>query len=329
MGLILGIITVALLLACAVITVWTAGAIYYDVCGGAKWGRWVALGWVVGVIALFAAWQPLWQPFVALLGAEFAVPRLVVPTEAEPRPRLGSSVAVLPRAVRAGDAVTIENVRNFDYRSLDDFTPRYEARTYHLANLKGVDVIFFNWGTFVDVPPCPGLRLRIGWPHLHVDRGAIPEGAAILRPSQFLSAAGVDLRRCGRTRRSSCGARNTAKVKQHTSTASIPAPRNCGHVFLDYVDSDQSIVRDAALVPRRLRELHNVLLPASQHAGAAATGASLPTAVWIGLSMRTVDWTGLCLSRNSADSLTLTTLRTRPLPRDSGIISVANSKAPP
>src|SRR5262249_59219963 len=29
---------------------------------------------------------------------------------------------------------------------LDDFTPRYETCTYHLSNLQGVDIIFFNWG---------------------------------------------------------------------------------------------------------------------------------------------------------------------------------------
>src|SRR5208282_2160465 len=34
MGLTLEIITGALLLACAVVAVWMAGAIYYDVCGG-------------------------------------------------------------------------------------------------------------------------------------------------------------------------------------------------------------------------------------------------------------------------------------------------------
>jgi hypothetical protein len=55
------------------------------------------------------------------------------------------AVAVLPKAVREGDVITIENVRNFDYRSLDEFTTRYETRTYHLANLQGVDVIFFVW----------------------------------------------------------------------------------------------------------------------------------------------------------------------------------------
>jgi hypothetical protein len=56
-------------------------------------------------------------------------------------------VAVLPRAMREGDVVTIENVRNFEYRSPDDFTPRYEARAFHLANLSGMDIVFFNWGS--------------------------------------------------------------------------------------------------------------------------------------------------------------------------------------
>ena len=64
MGRILGWIVPAMALAgAAVTTLWMAGAIYYDVCGGRKWGRLLALSWVVGVIALFAAWRPVWQPF--------------------------------------------------------------------------------------------------------------------------------------------------------------------------------------------------------------------------------------------------------------------------
>ena len=43
MGLILAIITVASLLASALIALWMVGAIYYDLCGGARWGRLVAL----------------------------------------------------------------------------------------------------------------------------------------------------------------------------------------------------------------------------------------------------------------------------------------------
>ena len=128
------------------VTLWMAGAIYYDVCGAGRWGRLAALAWVVAVSALFTLWRPLWQPFAALLGALalFLVwwLRLKPSHDREWEP----AVAVLPRATRDEDTVTIENVRNFEYRSLDDFTPRYETRTYRLSNARGVDVIFFNWG---------------------------------------------------------------------------------------------------------------------------------------------------------------------------------------
>ena len=146
MGLILGIITGASLLASALVAVWMVGAIYYDLCGGAKWGRWVALAWAAGVIAMLVVWRPLWQPIVALIGAESLFLawwyRLKPSNDRDWDP----SMAVLPRAVIAGDAVTIENVRNLEYRSIDDFKPQFEARTYHLSNIKGVDVVFFDWG---------------------------------------------------------------------------------------------------------------------------------------------------------------------------------------
>lgn len=129
------------------LALWMAGAIYYDACGGANWGRAVALGWVLAVGALFVFWQPLWQPFVALFG----VGAVFIAWWLRQKPRhdrdWDPSVAVLPRAVRDGNTITVENVRDFDYRSLDDFTPRYETRAYHLDNLKGVDIIFFNWGS--------------------------------------------------------------------------------------------------------------------------------------------------------------------------------------
>jgi hypothetical protein len=126
---------------------WIAGAIYYDVCRGGRSARWVAVGWVAGVIALFAAWQPLWQPFAVLLGMGAIFLTWWLSQEPSLNREWDPSVAVLPRAVRAGDAITIENVRNFDYRSLDDFTPRYETRTVHLGNLHAADIVFFNWGS--------------------------------------------------------------------------------------------------------------------------------------------------------------------------------------
>jgi hypothetical protein len=126
-----------LIFACAtLITLWMAGAIYYDVGRGTGCGRVLTAGWGLGVVVTFVAWQPLWQPFAALIGVAAAFTGWWLRLKPSHHRDWDPSVAVLPRAVRAGDVVTIENVRNFDYRSPDDIAPRYETRMYHLANLK-------------------------------------------------------------------------------------------------------------------------------------------------------------------------------------------------
>jgi hypothetical protein len=54
-------------------------------------------------------------------------------------------VAVMPRAVIDGDGVRIMDVRNFDFRSRDDFTVRYEEREVSLSHLSGVDFYVSFW----------------------------------------------------------------------------------------------------------------------------------------------------------------------------------------
>ncbi|MGZ8533207.1 MAG: Lnb N-terminal periplasmic domain-containing protein [Candidatus Binatia bacterium] len=54
-------------------------------------------------------------------------------------------VANLPYATINGDLITIHNVRNFDYRTETDFTPRWETRTYNLSKLDSADVIAVYW----------------------------------------------------------------------------------------------------------------------------------------------------------------------------------------
>jgi len=56
-----------------------------------------------------------------------------------------TEVAGLPRAVVDGDSVRITGVRNFDFRSRDDFTPRYEEREVLLSHLTGVDLYVSFW----------------------------------------------------------------------------------------------------------------------------------------------------------------------------------------
>jgi len=54
-------------------------------------------------------------------------------------------VAVMPRAVIDGDRVRITGVRNFQYRSRDDFTARYEEREMRLSDLAGIDFYVSYW----------------------------------------------------------------------------------------------------------------------------------------------------------------------------------------
>jgi hypothetical protein len=45
-----------------------------------------------------------------------------------------------------GDTLVLHNVRNFDYRTETEFTPRWEDRTYDLAGLSGLDLFLSHWG---------------------------------------------------------------------------------------------------------------------------------------------------------------------------------------
>lgn len=54
-------------------------------------------------------------------------------------------VAVMPRAIIDGDRVRITGFRNFEYRSRDDFTVRYEEREVSLSHLTSVDFFVSYW----------------------------------------------------------------------------------------------------------------------------------------------------------------------------------------
>ncbi|MBI3796910.1 MAG: DUF4105 domain-containing protein [Deltaproteobacteria bacterium] len=56
-------------------------------------------------------------------------------------------VAVLPYATFAGDLVTIHNIRNNDYRSETDYTPRYYDKTFDLSKLRTMDIFISFWGS--------------------------------------------------------------------------------------------------------------------------------------------------------------------------------------
>ena len=71
-----------------------------------------------------------------------------------------------------GDRVTLHNVRNCEYRTETDYTPRWETRTVDLARLRGLDLAINYWGSawmahpiasfqFEDAPPvCFSIETR-------------------------------------------------------------------------------------------------------------------------------------------------------------------------
>lgn len=71
-----------------------------------------------------------------------------------------------------GDVVTLHNVRNSDYRTATDSTPRWETRTVRLSQLTGIDIAITYWGSpwmahpiasfqFADSPPvCFSIETR-------------------------------------------------------------------------------------------------------------------------------------------------------------------------
>jgi hypothetical protein len=54
-------------------------------------------------------------------------------------------VAVLPYATFDGERVTVHNIRNFDYRTENDFTIAYYDKTFDLRQLDAVDLVAVYW----------------------------------------------------------------------------------------------------------------------------------------------------------------------------------------
>jgi uncharacterized protein DUF4105 len=133
-------------LCCLLATAWAVGALYFDL--PIAWlraplafiyplamlsallflkCRWRGMGVVAAGFAVVLAWwltikpngERAWQPDVAH-GAWAEI---------------------------HGDQITIRNVRNCEYRTETDYTPRWETRVVHLSNLTGVDLAINYWGS--------------------------------------------------------------------------------------------------------------------------------------------------------------------------------------
>jgi len=150
--------------------------------------------WAAGAVAFDLPWVALRKPCAVLLAFGFACGVVFL------RGRARKLAAVLvPSAVVAawwltlrasndrpwqrdldrvawaevnGDEVTLHGVRNCDYRTETDFTPRWETRKVRLSQLTGLDLAINYWGSpwmahpiasfqFADAPPvCFSIETR-------------------------------------------------------------------------------------------------------------------------------------------------------------------------
>ena len=54
-------------------------------------------------------------------------------------------LARLPEITREGDILTVSNLRNFRWRTEEDYDPRWESRRYDLSKLTGADLFLSYW----------------------------------------------------------------------------------------------------------------------------------------------------------------------------------------
>lgn len=150
--------------------VWAFGALHFDF---PVWKAPVAWAFATAVLAAVVFLRGAWRK----LGATVAAFALVLVWWLTLRPTNDADwnpdVTRVAWAEINGDEVTLHNVRNCDYRTKDDFTPRWETRTVRLSQLTGVDLAIDYWGSpwiahpiisfqFAEAPPvCFSIETRM------------------------------------------------------------------------------------------------------------------------------------------------------------------------
>jgi hypothetical protein len=126
---------------------WGALALWYRIPGGQILKASVVLLWAaLGVALLIAIWQGR-----LLLGVLIFLPAFagLLIWWSRLRPSndevWADDVARMTTGSVDGTRVTLEHVRNFEWRSSTDYTQRWETRSYDLDQLRSVDMIMSFW----------------------------------------------------------------------------------------------------------------------------------------------------------------------------------------
>jgi len=126
---------------------WSMAALWFDGPASRGLAGLLAVVFALAALLILIRLRPFWSAVVAyglLFGAVLVWWLSLSPSnDRDWQP----DVARPPKATIEGDLLTIENVRNFEYRSETDFDEHWETRTYDLSKLRGADMFFSFWGS--------------------------------------------------------------------------------------------------------------------------------------------------------------------------------------
>lgn len=130
----------------AALAAWGAGALWFQLPAGDLPRKLALVVWaVISVAALVCLWRRSWPApsvWLVLLVGLMAWWNTIQPSH----DRLwADDVARMVTGRVDGSIVTLDQVRNFDWRSDTDYTVRWEPRQYDLNQLRSVDVALSYW----------------------------------------------------------------------------------------------------------------------------------------------------------------------------------------
>ncbi len=125
---------------------WGSLALWYQVPDGPVSKTLSIVLWAVfSVSMLIGSWHGRWSGLLAF-GVAFAIMLMWWSRIAPSNDRLwADDVARMTTGTLDGHRVILHNVRNFDWHTENEYTQRWETRTYDLDHLRTVDMIMSYW----------------------------------------------------------------------------------------------------------------------------------------------------------------------------------------
>ena len=157
----------------------------------------------------------------------------------------------------------LTDVRNFTYRTRDDFDVRYEEREVSLAHLTSIDFFISYWTAGADRAHVPQLQLRQRAAGQHFDRDASGDRRGLFADRVPIQAVRTDLRGRRRARHRRACAPTTA-TKRCSVIASMTSPENARRLVPRLSRSHQRTGRQARVLSPAEQQLHGEHRPLRQ-----------------------------------------------------------------